>query len=56
MNCQIKLNCHQQNITVFFLGKIYFTSNDGSQNMFVYQPAFNVLELKKDKSTKYVIH
>ena len=39
----------------FFLGKIYFTSNDGLQNMFVYQPTFNVLELKKDKGTEYII-
>ena len=31
----------------FFLGWIYFTSGDGSQNMSVYQPTFNVLELKK---------
>ena len=27
----------------------YFTSYDGSQNTFVYQPTFNVLELKKTK-------
>ena len=27
----------------FFLGRIYFRSTDGSQNMFVYQPTFNVL-------------
>ena len=38
----------------FFLGRIYFTCNDVSQNMFVYQPAFNVLELKIDKSTEYI--
>ena len=25
----------------FFLDRIYFTSNDGPQNMFVYQPTFN---------------
>ena len=39
----------------FFLGGIYFTSDDGSQNMFVYQPTFNMLELKIDKDTEYVI-
>ena len=39
----------------FFLSRIYFKSNDGSQNMFVYQPTFNVLELKIDKGTEYVI-
>ena len=32
----------------FFLGKIYSTSIDGSQNTFVYQPAVDALELKKD--------
>ena len=31
----------------FFLGKIYFISNDGSQNTFVYQPILDALELKK---------
>ena len=31
-----------------FLGRIYFTSNDGSQNTFVYQPTLDVLELKTD--------
>ena len=35
----------------FFLGSMYFTSNDGSQNTFVYQPALDTLELKKDKGT-----
>ena len=39
----------------FFLDRIYFTSDDGSQNMFVYQLTFNVLELKNDKGTKYII-
>ena len=38
-----------------FLGRIYFTSNDGSQNMFIYQPTLNMLELKNDKSTEYII-
>ena len=39
----------------FFLGTIYFTSNDGSQNTFVYQPTIDILELKKDKSTDYIV-
>ena len=39
----------------FFSGWIYFTSNYGSQNMFVYQPTFNVLELKIDKFAEYII-
>ena len=33
---------------MIFLGGSYFTSNEGSQNMFIYQPTFNVLELKND--------
>ena len=32
---------------------MYFTSNDGSQNTFVYQPTLNTLEVKK--STDYVL-
>ena len=39
----------------FFVGRIYFTIVDGSQNMFFYQPTFNVLELKNDKGTEYII-
>ena len=39
----------------FFLGRIYFTSNHGSQNTFVYQPTLDTLELKKDKGTDYVL-
>ena len=31
----------------FFLGRIYFTGNDGSQNTFAYQPTLDSLELKK---------
>ena len=33
---------------------MYFTSDDGYQNMFVYQSTFNVLDLKIDKGTEYV--
>ena len=39
----------------FFLGRIFFTENDESQNMLVYQPTFNVLELKIDKCTEHSI-
>ena len=39
----------------FFFGRIYFTSNDGSQSMFVYQETLDTLELKKDKCADYVI-
>ena len=34
---------------------MYFTSNDGSQNTFVYQLNFDTLKLKKDKGTDYVL-
>ena len=39
----------------FFVGRLYFTSDDGSQYIFDYLPTFNVLELKKDKCTEYII-
>ena len=32
---------------------MYFTSEDGSQNMYVYQLSLDTLELKKDKGTDY---
>ena len=31
----------------FFLGRIYFKSNNRSQNTFVYKPTLDTLELKK---------
>ena len=34
---------------------MYFTSNDGSQNTFVYQPAIGLSELKKHKGTDYFL-
>ena len=39
----------------FFFGRIYFTSNDGSQNTFIYLPTLDTLELKKEKCTNYVL-
>ena len=33
-----------------FLGRIYFISNDESQNMLLYQPLLDMLELKKTKA------
>ena len=45
----IKLNCLTTKYYNFFLGRIYFASNDGSQNMFVYQLTLDTLELKKDE-------
>ena len=38
----VKLETNDLN---YFLGKKFF-GDDGSQNMFVYQPTFNMLELK----------
>ena len=34
---------------------MYFASNDGSQNIYIYQPTLDTLELKKDKVTEYVL-
>ena len=34
---------------------MYVTSNDRSQNIFVYQATFNTLELKIGKNAEYVI-
>ena len=34
-------------IITFFLSRMYYTSNDGSQNTFIYQPTLDTLELKK---------
>ena len=31
----------------FYLGRMYFTSNDGSQNTFIYRPTLDILKLKK---------
>ena len=33
----------------FFLNRIYFTSNDGSQNTFVHQPTLDTLEYKRQR-------
>ena len=32
-----------------FLGRLYFTSNNGSQNTFIYQPTLDTLDLKNRK-------
>ena len=56
LEVQKKLNILITKDNTFFLGRIYFTSNDGSQNAFVYQPAINALELKKEKVTDYVFN
>ena len=53
-----KLKYHRQKVIVFSLAKIYFASDDGSQNMFAFQPTLNGLEFKKkkEKRTKYAIN
>ena len=55
LEVQKKLNSLITKDHNFFLARIYFTSNDGSQNTFVYQPTLDTLELKKDKDTDYVL-
>ena len=34
---------------------MYFTSNNRSQNTLVYRPKCDILELKKNKGTEYVL-
>ena len=53
LEVQKKLNSLITKDYNFFLGRIFFTSNNGSQNTFVYQPILDTLELKK--STDYVL-
>ena len=50
-----KLNSLITKGSIFFLGRVYFKSNDGSQYIFVYQPTLDTLELKKHKGTNYVL-
>ena len=52
LEVQKKINNNNNNSLItnhynFFLGRIYSTSNDGSQNTFVYQPTPDALELRK---------
>ena len=55
LEAQKKLNSVTTKDYNFFLDRIYFISNDGSLNTFVYQPKLDTLELKKDKGTDYVL-
>ena len=50
-----KLNSLATNLYHFFLGRMYFTSNDGSQNIFIYQPTLDTLELEKHIGTNCVL-
>ena len=54
LEVQKKLDSLLRKITIFSLGRIYFTSNDGSKNRFVYQPIFYVVELKIEKRIEYI--
>ena len=47
LEVQKKLNSLITKYYNFFIGRIYFTSNDGPQNRFVYQSKISMLELKK---------
>ena len=38
----------------FSLGRIYFTSNGGLQNMFVYQPTFSTIK-SQETNAEYVL-
>ena len=53
LEVQKKLNSQITKDYDFFLGRICFTSNDGSQNKFVYQTTLDTLEL--NKKTKVLI-
>ena len=47
LEVQKKLNSLLTNDHKFFLCRMYFTSYDGSQTTFVYQPTLDMVELKK---------
>ena len=49
LEVQKKLNSLLTKDFIFILSRIYFTSNNGSPNMFVYKPTLSVLELKKTR-------
>ena len=56
LEVQNTLNSLRRKYYSFFLGRTYFTSNDGSQNTFVYQPTLETLELRKCEGTDYVLN
>ena len=55
LEVQKKLNSLITKHNNYFLGRIYFTSIDKSQNTFVYQPTLETLEFKTGKGTDYVL-
>ena len=56
LEVQNELNSLRTNDYIFFFGRMYFISNDGPQNAFVYhQPTLDTLELTQDKGKYYVV-
>ena len=55
LEVQRKLNRLTTKYYNSFLGRIYFASNDGSQNTFVYQPTLDTSEIKKNKGADYFL-
>ena len=51
---QLKIKAIKIKDYSFFLGRIYFTSNNGLQNMFVHQPRFSTIKYG-DTNIEYVI-
>ena len=45
----------QINDLSYFFRKFFFFGDGGSQNMFVYQPTLDTLELQKEKGNDYVL-
>ena len=52
---QKKLNILTTKDYKFLIGRRRFLSDEGSQNMFAYQPTLDNLEIKKYKCTNYVL-
>ena len=50
-----KLNTQTTKDYICLLGRIYFATNDGSKNTFVYQLSLETLELKKGKGTNFIL-
>ena len=55
LKVQKKLNSLITKDYNFLLGRIYFATNDRSENTFIYEPTTDTSELKKYKGTDYVL-
>ena len=55
LKVQKKLNSLTTKDYKFVIGRRRFLSDEGSQNMFAYQPTLDNLEIKKCKGTNYVL-